>query len=866
MSFRKLNGLVVGVLATLLSATLLAQDAGAKLKSAKVEGDVLIVVVECAPGYHIYPLDGEEANRTELEVKPGPKKISGPIVQPPKKHQRKEYEGGYVEEYDYLDGTVVFRAPLGAGEGKGSELVGTIAWDACNEQGCLPRATEEFKVPLGAEKPASAPAGSGAKAAPGGQDATAIKKLDRPKSAEGQDSSDPLTFVSIAHPSKVAVGKPFDVVVTTRVKAPWHIYGLKSIGGPEQPTAFSAVPAEEGGVVRIKAAGGPTTDKAPKRHGMGDEAFLYFEGTTIFTVPFKVEGGAAAKAEPFHFRVAYQCCTMTGCLPPTELTFELALEVEAADGGAAPGGASAVTEVEAGPATRSGGETAPAPAAKPASTGAAADAAGPTTKPVQLPVPAPSAMVEVVSAAIEPATIQAGESATLILTVRAKDGAQPLPVAAPVEVTLGDASVFRTEGVPQIKTVAAGLEIRQLLRHGGEAVDGKKSLAGTVVIGGAEAKFAAEVEVSTPLWAFILLAMGFALGSLLTPCVFPLIPVTISYFTKQSERAGGSPFRLGATYAIGIVTSFTLIGLVFTLALGKNGAASFAMHPITQLAIAVLFVVFAMSLFGAFEIQLPGFVLNMLGSAQGKGGTGGALLMGFLFALTTFTCTAPFVGTLLANAATSGDYFRPVIGMVAFSAVLAAPFFWLSVSPGFAKKLPKAGGWMNEVKVVMGFIELAAALKFLSGFDVEFFNRTVCLLFSVAIFVLCGLYLLGTFRLPHDSPRERTSVTHLMSALGSFVLAIHLASGLDGSATSGFIDGYLPVVERSKNHLLQEQRLVDRIVDEVGGAAPKSGPKSGESVRGKTGLERAFIDDFPGAVAEAKRLGVPIFVDFTGFT
>ncbi len=855
MSFRNLNGFVFGVLATLLSTTILAQDVGAKLKSAAIEGDVLVVVVQCAPGYHIYPLDGEEANRTELELKPGPKKISGPIVQPPKKHHRKVYEGGYVEEYDYLDGTVIFRAPLGPGDEKGAELVGSIAFDACNDAGCLPRATEEFKVSLVSDKPALPAPGTAS--APTAQDGASVKKLDRPKSTEGQDASDPLTFVSITHPVKVAVGKPFDVVVTTRVKPPWHIYGLKSIGGPEQPTAFSAVPVEEGGAIRIKTAGEPKTDKAPKRHGMGAEAYLYFEGTTIFTVPFTVDGGGAAKAEPFHLRVAYQCCTMTGCLPPTELTFELALEVE--PGSAAVPASGSVPNP--GPVAKPGPDTIPPAPVAPVTPIA------PTTKPQQPKTPERTAAAEIASAVLDPAKIQAGEATTLVLTVRAKDGALPLGAGiAAAEVTLSDASVFRTEGAPLIKAVAAGYEVRQLLRHGGEAVDGKKALAGTVVVGGAEAKFSAEVEVSTPLWAFILLAMGFALGSLLTPCVFPLIPVTISYFTKQSERAGGSPFRLGATYAFGIVASFTLIGLVFTLVLGKNGAASFAMHPITQLAIAILFVVFALSLFGAYEIQLPGFVLNMLGSAQGKGGTGGALLMGFLFALTTFTCTAPFVGTLLANAATSGDYFRPVVGMVAFSAVLAAPFFWLSVSPGFAKKLPKAGGWMNEVKVVMGFIELAAALKFLSGYDVEYFNRTVCLLFSVAIFVLCGLYLLGTFRLPHDSPRERTSVTHLMSALGSFVLAVHLASGLDGSPTSGFIDGYLPVVERSKNHLLEEQRLVDRIVEEVGGAAPSADAKAGESVRGKTGLARAFVDDFPGATAEADRLGVPVFIDFTGFT
>jgi thiol:disulfide interchange protein DsbD len=840
---------LLGVLLALASAWLPAQDQGAKFESARLDGADLVLTVQVAAGWHIYPVDAAEDNKTTIELKPGPKKVAGEIRQPPKKRHRKVYESGYVEEYDYFDGAVEFRVPLADSGAAGDAVTGAISWSACNEDGCLPIATAEFSVPTKAAAPAAAATTRPA--------AGATRKLDRPKSAEGQDAGDPLTFVSLVMPERVAAGATFDVVVAVRVKPPWHIYGLKSLGGPEQPTAFSIVAPEGAAAPRFKLAGEPKSDRAPKRHGVGAEAYLYFEGTTTFTVPVVAESGPAAEEAPFHFRVAYQCCTMSGCLPPTEQTFELTMPVDAA-GGAAPA-AAPEKPAPANPTPEkpiSGSSTDPKPTPAPAEPEKpVATAAAPESKPTSEPAP--------LAARFEPAVIQAGEAVTLVVVTPLPKGLDA--AKTPPQVTLADASVFRTEGPATARVVGDALEIRQPLRHGGEAVDGRKSLAGVVALGAATVRFAGELDVSTPLIAFILLAMGFALGSLLTPCVFPLIPVTISYFTKQSERAGGGLFRLGATYAVGIVASFTLIGLVFTIALGKDGASSFAMHPITQLVIGLLFIVFALSLFGAFEIQLPSFVLNWLSSAQGKGGTAGALLMGFLFALTTFTCTAPFVGTLLASAATSGDYFRPVVGMIAFSSVLAAPFFWLSVSPGFAKKLPKAGGWMNEVKVVMGFIELAAALKFLSGFDVEMFTRTVCLLFSVAIFVLCGLYLLGLFRLPHDSPRERTTVTHLMLALLTFVLALHLATGLDGSPTSGFIDGYLPVVERSKNHLLEEQRMVDRLVEELGGAAPAPG-KRGESARAKTGLSRAFVDDFPGAVAEAERAGVPVFIDFTGFT
>ncbi|HYC78193.1 MAG TPA: protein-disulfide reductase DsbD domain-containing protein [Planctomycetota bacterium] len=806
-----------------------AQEQGAVFQGAKLEGDALVVTLVCAPGWHIYSAVGDRPDRTRIELEPGPRKIAGPIAEPPLKHHRQEYEGGYVSEYDYLDGTVVFRAPLAPTGAAGDAVKGSITWMACNDDGCLPEATATFSLPLG---PAT---GAATRPADGATTRPALRTVQRPKAEPPQRSIDPLTFVSMSWPERVQAGATFDLEVKVRVNSGWHIYDFTD-AGVSVPTSFAVEPTAKDRPTRVRLAGPAKASRPAVPYGPPEERARVFEGATTFVVPLTVDGAAASEKEAFRLVVRYQTCDAVSCLPPTEAGFGLDVAV---DGASPERGAPAATDV--GPETR---EAAPPP------TGAGASASP----------AAPAGALRVRSATIEPARARAGDEVSLTVQLD-----------APARLNAGIADLVLVEGAADWTPIDAAsvrvsegvATVTRRFRLSDETRDGDLAVAGRATLDGAVGAFTASIRVATPLWSFLLLAMLAAAGALLTPCVFPMIPVTVSFFTKQAEKSGGrSPFGMGALYAFGIVASFTLIGLVFTLALGQSGAASFAMHPITQLAIAALFIVFSLSLFGAFEIQLPAFLLNLVGSAQGRGGSAGVLLMGFLFALTTFTCTAPFVGGLLAGAATSGDYLRPTLGMVAFSSVLAAPFFWLSVSPSYLKRLPRAGGWMNEVKVVMGFVELGAALKFLAGFDVEIFNRTFCLVVAVALFTLCGLYLLGTYRLPHDGPREKTSVTHLMLALGSFALALHLAGGLDGAPTSHFIDGYLPVVEREKSPRVREFELAERIAASLGGR------EVGRAAAGppRTGLDRLFLDDFDGARAEAVRLGKPIFIDFTGFT
>ncbi|MAG57034.1 MAG: hypothetical protein CMJ83_12130 [Planctomycetes bacterium] len=259
-----------------------------------------------------------------------------------------------------------------------------------------------------------------------------------------------------------------------------------------------------------------------------------------------------------------------------------------------------------------------------------------------------------------------------------------------------------------------------------------------------------------------------------------------------------------------------------------------------------------------FEIQLPQSVMGLIGKAQGRGGLIGVWLLGMLFAVTTFTCTAPFVGTILAGAATSGSWTRPVVGMLAFSGVLAFPFFFLSVFPSRLKSMPRAGSWLNEVKVVMGFIELAAAFKFLGDMNSEVFTRYGILCAWVVIFGGCGLYLLGVFRLPHDSPKEKIAVPALMIALLCLGLAVYLTGGLGGATLHPEVEPYLPreVTARTPNG----RRL--ELMKQIGAAGFTGGSAK---IDGRVGYDKHYKNDYDGARAEAKRLGVALFIDFTGY-
>ena len=361
------------------------------------------------------------------------------------------------------------------------------------------------------------------------------------------------------------------------------------------------------------------------------------------------------------------------------------------------------------------------------------------------------------------------------------------------------------------------------------------------------------IDSGGSLWSFIWLAMTVGALSLLTPCVFPMIPITVSYFTNHAAGNRGAAVRDATVYALGIILTFTALGVALAILFGAAGMNQFAASPWVNLAITAIFLAFALSLFGSFNIGIPTSVLTKLDAFQrGKEGSGSGgriiaiLLMGLTFSLTSFTCTAPFVGSLLVMAA-QGEWFMPVIGMLAFSTVFALPFFVLALAPQLISQLPKSGGWLNSVKVVMGFLEIAAAMKFLSNVDLVWgwgvFTREIVLASWVTIALLIGLYLLGKFQLSHDTAIARLGAGRLLASVLFLTLGFYFLTGLFG-ARLGEIESFLPPATENSFVAM----------------------KQGNGREGGGGELSWMKNDYAGALRQAKQEGKAVFIDFTGYT
>ncbi|QDV10044.1 Thiol:disulfide interchange protein DsbD precursor [Planctomycetes bacterium Poly30] len=291
---------------------------------------------------------------------------------------------------------------------------------------------------------------------------------------------------------------------------------------------------------------------------------------------------------------------------------------------------------------------------------------------------------------------------------------------------------------------------------------------------------------SDSLWGFILLAIGAGLFTLLMPCTYPMIPITISYFTKQADDRGGKVLPLALAYGAGIVAIFVILGA----ALGPvmvDVAASW----ITNVIIGVIFVVFALSLFGMIDLRPPGFMMKFAGNASKKGGYLGVFLMGLTLVVTSFTCTGPFVGSLIAGGAATGGVMRVALGMGAFGLTMATPFVVLALLPGRMSAMPSAGAWMNTLKVFMGFVELAASLKFFSNADIALhlmvLPREVFLMLWAAIAFVAGYYLLGRVNLKGECPDGEIGPGRLMAAIVTVSGGFYCVMGAMGYQLDGLI-------------------------------------------------------------------------------
>ena len=355
------------------------------------------------------------------------------------------------------------------------------------------------------------------------------------------------------------------------------------------------------------------------------------------------------------------------------------------------------------------------------------------------------------------------------------------------------------------------------------------------------------------LWSIFFIAFLSGFAALLTPCVFPMIPMTVSFFTKQSKtRAAG--IRNAIIYGVSIIVIYVILGFLVTWIFGAGALNALSTNVWFNIIFFVLLVVFASSFLGAFEIMLPNSWANKVDSQADRGGIVGILFMALALAIVSFSCTGPIVGTLLVEAASKGG-IAPVIGMLGFSLALALPFMLFAMFPGWLNSLPKSGGWLNTVKVVLGFLELALAFKFLSNADLvlqlHLLEREVFLAIWIAIFGTLAFYLFGKITLPHDSPLTHISVGRLIMGLVVLTFTVYMIPGLWGAPLK-LISAFPPTLEYSESP------------KGLGGSTIASTEVLPEGAKlGPHGI--MVFEDYDKGTAYAKSVNKPIMIDFTGY-
>lgn len=460
-------------------------------------------------------------------------------------------------------------------------------------------------------------------------------------------------------------------------------------------------------------------------------------------------------------------------------------------------------------------------------------AATPAAKPALTP-PTPAKAAPAATAPVAPTPAAAPTPATT-----------PTAAAAP---TPTDTAVFRPEAGPAPTLAPA-------------AAPDSVVTADTPAVPAATAAAVAAPAATQSLWAIFLAGFLGGLAALLMPCIFPLLPFTVSYFTKGEYSKAGSVGR-AAFYGLSIIVIYVALGLLVTVVFGADALNNLATNGVFNFVFFALLVVFAASFLGAFELTLPNSWIAKTDTQADKGGLLGIFFMAATLALVSFSCTGPIIGTLLVQAASTGHLLSPALGMFGFSLALALPFTVFAAFPALLKSLPKSGGWLNSVKVVLGFLELALALKFLSNVDLayhwQWFDREVFLSLWIIIFALLGFYLLGKIRFAHDSPLDYVSLPRLFLAIIVLAFTTYLVPGLWGAPLQA-VAGFLP-----PQHT-QDFDLYTPTLGSGGGssaAAPHAQHKYGDLFHAPLGLDAYF--DYDEARAYAQKVNKPILIDFTG--
>lgn len=366
------------------------------------------------------------------------------------------------------------------------------------------------------------------------------------------------------------------------------------------------------------------------------------------------------------------------------------------------------------------------------------------------------------------------------------------------------------------------------------------------------------------LWGIFIAGVLGGFAAFIMPCIFPMVPLTVSFFTKKggSRSKGISQAFL---YGLFIIVIYVALGMLITVAFGSDALNRLSTNGIFNFLFFVILVVFAASFLGAFELTLPSAFVNKIDAQSDKGGLLGLFFMAFSLALVSFSCTGPIIGTLLVEAASKGERLGPAIGMLGFSIALAVPFVLFAFFPSMLKSLPKSGGWLNSVKVVLGFLELALALKFLSNVDLAYhwnwLDREVFLALWIVIFGLMGLYLIGKIRFAHDSPVAYLSVPRTIIAIVVFSFVVYMVPGMWGAPLKS-ISAFLP-----------PSATQDFDLSTVAFGAPPTSTSNNTSKKKyyeifhDRGTPKGFDPyyDYEEGLAAAKELAKPVLIDFTGW-
>lgn len=361
-----------------------------------------------------------------------------------------------------------------------------------------------------------------------------------------------------------------------------------------------------------------------------------------------------------------------------------------------------------------------------------------------------------------------------------------------------------------------------------------------------------------PLWVIFLEGLAGGFAALFMPCIFPMLPFTVSFFTKKNHSKTRA-VRTAMLYGLCIILIYVVLGLLITILFGPDALNNLATNGIFNLLFFLLLVIFAASFFGAFEITLPGKWVNKMDQNSEKNGIAGLFFMAATLSLVSFSCTGPIIGTLLVQAAVNGALLGPAVGMFGFSLALALPFTLFAIFPAVLRSLPKSGGWLNSVKVVLGFLELALSLKFLSNVDLAYhwhwLDREVFLVLWIVIFALMGFYLLGKLKFSNDSDVQYISVPRLFLAILTLAFTMYMIPGLWGAPL------------KSISALLPPMATQDFDLATAASAGPAS---TGDIViRKYAGLfdkPRGFnpFFDYDQGLAYAKKIHKPVMIDFTG--